>query len=193
MAHGIEPGIQYAQAASRKGVRVVQSVLTEEIAAQLGMFDAVLLVHVLEHLADPEEMLQIAGRLLVPGGTLYCEAPNDFNELQEAAVSHYGMDRWWITFPDHLNYFSILTLGMLLETQGFDVLTETSDFPIELFLLWGENYVGNAPLGHWAHERRCWFEEALRDTGKGDLLRDLYRSLAELGIGRKAIICARKS
>lgn len=189
---GIEPNKEYALAARNKGVSVVEDVLTDQVVEQLGAFDAVLLAHVLEHLVRPEEMVSMIRRLLVSGGIFYCEVPNDFNALQEVAVSVHNLRPWWIALPDHLNYFSIESLSAFIAGQGFEVVLETTDFPVEIFLVWGDIYVDNPEVGSWMHAKRCRFEEAMRQEGKGKLLRDLYEAIAKLGIGREAIVCARK-
>lgn len=189
---GVEPNKEYASDARARGITVVENVLTDQVVEQLGVFDAVILAHVLEHLSNPEEMLTMVQHLLVPGGLFYCEVPNDFNPLQEVAVSTHNLKPWWIALPDHLNYFSIESLSTFIANRGFEVVTETTDFPVEIFLLWGDIYVDNPQLGSLMHSKRCLFEEAMRQAGKGQLLRDLYNALAKLGIGREAIVCARK-
>lgn len=191
-AIGIEPNKEYASVARSRGISVVEDMLTEQVVEQVGTFDAVLLAHVLEHLVHPEKMVGMIRRLLAPGGIFYCEVPNDFNALQEVAVSVHDLRPWWIALPDHLNYFSIESLSAFITGQGFEVVLETTDFPVEIFLVWGDIYVDNPEVGTWMHDKRCRFEEAMRQAGKGRLLRDLYAAIAKLGIGREAIVCARK-
>ncbi len=191
-AIGVEPGKEYALAARNRGIPVIESTLSGQLAEELGTFDAVLLAHLLEHLTRPEEMLGLVRRLLVPGGIFYCEVPNDFNALQEAAVSVHNLRPWWIALPDHANYFSIKSLSAFIAGNGFEVLHETTDFPVEIFLLWGDIYIDNPEVGSWMHAKRCRFEDAMRHAGKGELLRDLYEGMARLGIGRNAIVCARR-
>jgi SAM-dependent methyltransferase len=173
-------------------VEVHQELLSDSLADRLGTFDAVLLVHVLEHLPEPERMLQLVRRLLKPGGIFFCEVPNDFNPLQEAAVSACGLKPWWIALPDHLNYFSISSLASFIEGHGFEVLLRTTDFPVEMFLLWGDVYIGNPEAGRQMHEKRCRFEEAMRRAGKEEVLRGWYERTAELNVGRQAIVCGRR-
>jgi len=190
---GVEPGKQYAEKARGRGIEVVEEQLTDDLVKRLGTFDAVLLIHVLEHVPYPEDMLRMVYTLLRPGGIFLCEVPNDFNPLQEVAVAVHGLRPWWIAWPDHLNYFNISTLSSFIAGYGFDILLRTADFPVEMFLLWGDIYVDNPEVGSAMHAKRCRFEEAMRQAGKGKLLRELYNAIARLEVGREAIVCARKS
>ena len=56
----------------------------------------------------------------------------------------------------------------------------------------GDNYVGNDEVGREAHQRRKSFERALLDGGRNACKRDLYRMLAELGLGREIVAYSRK-
>lgn len=189
---GIEPNKEYASIARSRGIPVIETMLTDRVVEEIGTFDAVLLVHMLEHVKYPEETVSRVRSLLVPEGIFYCEVPNDFNALQEAAVSVYDLRPWWVAVPDHLNYFSISSLSAFIASQGFEVTLQTTDFPVEMFLLWGDIYVDNPEVGSWMHGKRCRFEEAMRQAGKGKLLRDFYAAMAKLDIGREAIVCSRK-
>jgi SAM-dependent methyltransferase len=191
-AVGVEPAWEYAEQARARGLQVVERILTPEFVPSLGHFDVVVLAHVLEHLPRPEEMLQLVRELLVTGGVFYCEVPNDFNPLQLAAREVHDLKPWWIALPDHLNYFTIDSLASFIESAGFEVVVKTTDFPVELFLLWGDVYVDNPEAGRAMHVRRCQFEQNLRRTGRGTLLRRLYDGIADIGVGREAIVCARK-
>lgn len=191
-AVGIEPNAATADIAEQRGLHVIREMLTVELARSLGRFHCVSLVHVLEHLRQPEAMLELVSDLLIPGGVLFCETPNDFNALQRAAVVSQGLPPWWIVTPDHLNYFCIETLATFIQSFGFDVPIRTTDFPMELFLLWGEHYVGDSALGKDCHERRVRFEHAMRESGQDDVLQAMYSALAQIGLGRNAIICAQK-
>lgn len=191
-AVGVEPGREYAEKASGRGIEVIEESLTDDLVKRLGTFDAVLLIHVLEHVPYPEHMLRLVRDLLRPGGLFLCEVPNDFNPLQEVAISVKGLRPWWIALPDHLNYFSISSLASFIAGHGFEILVQTTDFPVEMFLLWGEIYVDNSEAGSEMHAKRCRFEEAMRQAGKSKLLREFYNAIAHLQLGREAIVCAKK-
>ena len=190
---GIEPSRQ-AAAHSREelGLEIVETFLDEGSARELGRFDAVHLCNVREHVPDPRALLETAASLLDPGGVLMAIAPNDYNPFQDALRRIDGYEPWWVAPPHHLNYFDMRSLPRLVESLGFEVLECTGTFPMELFLLGGENYVGNAPLGRACHHRRMRFEKTLEEAGLGPLRADLYRAFAKHGIGREVQVLARR-
>lgn len=154
-------------------------------------FDVVLLMNVLEHLAEPVDVIaEIRASVLKDGGLLVVEVPNDFNAFQVAAQKLHALSQWWVAPPAHLNYFSSSTLAELLSHLGFDVALIESSFPMELFLLMGENYVQDRQLGRQCHERRMAFEMNLRKLGEGDVLRSFYKALASVNLGRQVIAYA---
>jgi hypothetical protein len=113
--------------------------------------------------------------------------PNDFSPLQAIAQRQLGTDPWWIAVPDHINYFSFESLEHLLQAAGFAVVDRLGDFPMEMFLLFGDVYVGNPELGSQCHQRRRKFELARPSSFR----RGLYRKCASCGIGRDQIVFAR--
>ena len=190
-ALGIEPAGASAEYAREQGGEVINAPLTELLAEGLGTFDVVHLHEVLEHLPDPAGMLAILQSLLTPGGLVCIVVPNDYNPLQRV-LRHTGFSPWWVTPPVHLNYFDFDSLASLLERSGFRVLRKQATFPMELFLLMGENYVGNDALGRICHTRRKTLELTLRGPDGGALKSAFYSALAEQGVGREIVMVARK-
>lgn len=187
---GIEPSRQAAAHARGLGIEVVEGFFNAESAPALGRFDAVHLNNVLEHIPAPIELLTLARQCLNPGGILCVNVPNDFSPLQIAATHANGLHDWWVAPPHHLNYFDFASLAALFERLGFAIAERTTTFPMEAFLLMGDNYVGNAELGRACHNRRKRFDLALEHAGLGATRRALYRALAEAGIGREAVVIA---
>src|SRR3546814_3286306 len=83
---------------------------------------------------------------IYPGGLLVIDVPNDFNEWQQVSRAAHDLDEWWVAPPAHLNYFSPSSLRAMLEGEGYDVRSLRSSFPLEMFLLMGDRYVGDASL-----------------------------------------------
>ena len=188
--HGIEPADDAAAIARGRGLDA-QTATLEDLLAESdppSTYDAVVLLNVLEHVPYAAETLRRVGRLLEPGGLLYIKVPNEFNPLQLAAQSKLGADPWWIAVPDHVNYFDIASLCALNRQLGFEPVDVQADFPMELFLLMGFNYVGDPKVGAICHAYRVEAEMSM----PSDIRRDLFRSFAAGGIGRDARILARK-
>lgn len=81
-------------------------------------FDLIILNQVVEHFANPEELLNKCSKFLNSGGLLYIATPNV--ESVSARVLKDNFDHY--IPPEHLGYFSQLTLKRLLEKLGFKVL-----------------------------------------------------------------------
>ena len=157
-------------------------------------FDIVVLLDVLEHLASPAKVLAgIREKLLTPHGCLVIKVPNDFNPFQIAANKVFSLHEWWIVPPAHINYFSERSLASLLEQCGFDIIESMGTFPLDMFLLMGMQYTTDTQLGRKCHLMRVAFEDSLRKTGQEELLRQMYKQLIKLGIGREIICVAQNT
>lgn len=146
-------------------------------------FDVVTLLNVLEHVPNPAQIIAGAKRCLAPGGVLCVRVPNDFSEIQLLSQKKLEKEPWWIAIPDHLNYFDIKALNIFLDGFGFDIVHTQGDFPMEFFLLMGDDYTDNSEVGSLCHAKRVRFEMAL----SGELRRKIYASLASVGIGRDCL------
>jgi predicted SAM-dependent methyltransferase len=147
---------------------------------------------VLEHISDPIEFLKLMHQQLNVGGLVSIIVPNDFNPFQLILRDHLGFDPWWVAPPHHINYFNFKSLAALLEKCGFEVLHQESTFPIDLFLLMGDNYIGNDEVGRVCHTKRMNFEKAMLRAGSGDILTKIYSAIADLNLGREVVIYGKK-
>ncbi|MGI8593124.1 MAG: class I SAM-dependent methyltransferase, partial [Solirubrobacteraceae bacterium] len=188
--HGIEPSDDAAALARERGLDARTATLEELLSGSdpAPTYSAVLLLNVLEHVPDAPAMLRGISRLLEPAGLLYIRVPNDFNPLQLAAQDKLGTDPWWIAVPDHVNYFSVESLVALNRRLGFEPVDVQADFPMELFLLWGDNYVGDPAVGAACHAKRVEAERSI----PAEVRRDMFRSFAANGIGRNSRLLVRK-
>ncbi|SKA92841.1 Methyltransferase domain-containing protein [Prosthecobacter debontii] len=189
---GIEPSVQAFEHSQGLGLNVTNQFLSAENAASFGKFDAVNMSEVLEHIPDPESFLKLIHGMLAEDGLISIAVPNDFNSFQKAAVEQQALPTWWVAPPHHLNYFDHASLAQLVERCGYEVVYQEATFPIEMFLLMGDLYIGNDTLGRACHGRRKNFELNLQRSGMGSLKRQMYQKLAELGLGREVVIFARK-
>lgn len=189
----IEPSKKKREKLESKGIHVCKELFDKIDLSTLGVFDAVNLSFVLEHVLLPRKIIQdISDKLLKPGGVICIEVPNDFNPFQKAIIRNMNVPMYWLSSPDHINYFDVGSLERLIKEVGFEVLHKEMSFPVELFVLMGENYIGDDKIGKSIHKKRCDFEENLENAGLKGLKRELYRNLAPLNIGRSIVIFAKK-
>ncbi|MGS0695601.1 class I SAM-dependent methyltransferase [Shewanella sp. 0m-4] len=189
---GIEPSKQASEHAKELGVDVVTDFLSPTSVANFEPFDVVHACNVLEHIPNPIELLACISELVKDEGLLCISVPNDYNPFQKTVREVDGLEPWWLAPPHHLNYFDVNSLTQLLNNSGFEVFLKESSFPIDMFLLMGDNYVGNDELGRACHKKRMKFEMSLIESGQNDLKRAWYQSMAEVGIGREICLYARK-
>jgi len=190
---GIEPSTDSANYARKKFDLDVEEVyLSNKTFQHFGTFDFIHSQEVFEHLRKPTEMLEIINKLLKPAGMICIVCPNDFNPLQEVANSFVEIENWWVAPPEHLNYFSMDSLKNIISKAGFEVFHTTATFPLEFFILQGENYIGNDKIGSMIHQKRMMLEKNFKGTNAEDLRRQIYQNLSSLGLGREIAVFAKK-
>ena len=140
---GVEPSQRAAQHSRSLGLDIVEVFLTADSAKDLGTFDVIQMSEVLEHVPNPEMLLKIAYQLLAPGGIICIVVPNDYNPFQLALRKVSDIEPWWVSPPHHINYFNFDSISQLLGRCGFTEMTRQSTFPIDLFLMMGQNYIGD--------------------------------------------------
>jgi SAM-dependent methyltransferase len=186
-AWGIEPSALAVAECRRLGLDV-----REGRYQDVDLDGAVDVIHaklVLEHLHDPRDFVAWAHRALRPGGVLCLQAPNELTALQREAQAALGLHAWWMAPPFHLNYFDFASLERLVAAGGFAPAGRDATYPMEWFLLAGEDYVRDPALGADCHARRMRLEVGLEKLGER---RALHRHLAARGLGREAIVHARR-
>jgi 2-polyprenyl-3-methyl-5-hydroxy-6-metoxy-1,4-benzoquinol methylase len=154
-------------------------------------FDAVALEHVLEHVLDPQGLLERLPRLIAPGGVAAITVPNDFSPAQLALRESGRIERaFWVAPPQHLNYFNTESLPRLLDRLGFEVRLAYASFPIDWFLFHpASNYVADPAAGKPAHRARMALDLLLADRGLDRFLA-LGEALFACGAGRSLTVIA---
>lgn len=188
LVRGVEPSEEACHMETNDSLDVFNGTLEAFGDSNGHKFSAVTILNVLEHVPNPMRTLLTVRKMLNGGGILCIRVPNDFSVLQTCAERVTGKNQWWVVTPDHINYFDPRTLSRLCAIAGFDTMYATTDFPMEIFLLMGDDYVGNQKIGDACHTRRRNFEMAL----PGNLRRELYHRLASIGVGRSCILFLRK-
>ena len=115
---GIDPAVNVAEAARRRGIPTLteffDAALAERLVAERGQADLVLGLNVLAHVADPTDFVDGIRTLLAPEGLVVIEAP-DVREL----VARRAFDT---IYHEHLAYFSVTSLRGLLRRHGLEVV-----------------------------------------------------------------------
>jgi SAM-dependent methyltransferase len=83
-----------------------------------SLFDVFILRHVLEHLKNPEQIIDLAYKQMNPGAIIVIATPN----IRSLAATLFRTSWNWMDPPLHLFYFSQKTLEQLLNKHKFDVL-----------------------------------------------------------------------
>lgn len=143
--------IQRARQASANARLLVAS--AESLPFPDQAFDAVLSLHMVEHLPEPEIFFREAARVLRPQGLLVFATPNP-----DSLGARVMKERWPGWVPDHISLHPPATWQEMLRKHGFTILrhgtTGCTDIPIfrklPLALLnWGPLFVfGFFPWRH---------------------------------------------
>jgi 2-polyprenyl-3-methyl-5-hydroxy-6-metoxy-1,4-benzoquinol methylase len=202
--NGVEPNLVAANYSEKIGVHVINDFFQNVDFENKKKFNAINLLGVLEHISDPTELLKRCHRLLKSKGIIVVDIPNDYNPLQKIVQDSLKKEEYWLTLltksrnyhwaseMDHLNYFNFKSLSNLLKRLKFKIIYQQSTFPIELFLLMGDDYLKSEKIGKKIHQKRMNLEKRLLNQKNQHLKKELYERFAEIGIGRNAIIYAQK-
>jgi SAM-dependent methyltransferase len=150
-------------------------------------FDVIALSDVLEHVVEPLEFLRQLDRWLAPRGVVYIKVPNArwnlFKQHVAAMFGHSPKQGIWEAY-EHVVHYTDLTLRMMLDRAGFDVLRMTFARPVQV-PVWHE-YVGRyyqyptpwrldwkRQLGRSAFYWLAWPERVLRGGSVGSLAPNL--------------------
>lgn len=114
---GIEPSETYNQLAKQEApaAEIISSYLKDAKFAD-GSLDAVIMLHVIEHLEDPSSEIEEVHRILKQSGVFVVETPRFdtiwFKLLKERERS---------VIPGHLMYFTTDSIKRLLIKKGFEI------------------------------------------------------------------------
>lgn len=123
---GLEISDDAAAFCRQGGLPVLTGVADEAAFAQLGRFDVIVLLDVIEHLVDPARVLALCSRHLESGGAIMITT-GDFSSLY-ARLS--GRNWRLMTPPQHLWYFTPKSMTRLSASVG--LRAEVCDHPWKL-------------------------------------------------------------
>ena len=159
--------------------------LLENMIEKGSRFDILMLANVIEHVIDPETLLQKIKGIMFPESLLIIIAPNDFSRLQELLIEKKKISRkFWLAYPDHLSYFNRESMGNFLSAQEFELKAVVAENPVDLNLLNdNSNYIEDPEKGKATHMFRVLADNFLADNDTDKLLQ-IYEILGSMGIGR---------
>lgn len=113
-AFGIEPSTKSAELGNQRGLKIQVGQINKNSVVEYAPFDAFVTMHVLEHTPDPNEFLQAIHEKLNEDAVGLIEVPS----FEKALELH----RFYDFVADHLSYFTVKTLKLAVEKNGFEVL-----------------------------------------------------------------------
>ncbi|OGM56049.1 hypothetical protein A3F62_03975 [Candidatus Woesebacteria bacterium RIFCSPHIGHO2_12_FULL_44_11] len=115
-AHGVEPSSSAGEV-TRRGIKVTKSIF-EKANLPENYFDAVVINHTLEHVANPLEVLIKIKTVLKKGGIVYVDLPN-FGSLSSQLMTK----NWALLLPnEHVYHFTPDTLKKIIKKAGLKVI-----------------------------------------------------------------------
>jgi len=104
------------------GIKAVNSNDIPKALTDLQPYDAIILWHVIEHLANPWGTLEAIANKLLPGGVIVISAPNPH------ALQFKIFGRYWthVDAPRHLELIPVQLLSKQLETFGMKPVSITT-------------------------------------------------------------------
>jgi len=120
--HGIERDPSAAREAAHRLRRVhVRSVESADALAEVGTFDVILFLDVLEHIYDPWSVLRGAHDALRPGGQILTVVPNiaHISVLRRLVQGRFDYEEHGTMDRTHIRWFTRGSLGRALSQSGF--------------------------------------------------------------------------
>lgn len=112
--YGTEFDRQSAMAAEAKGATMLEGGLMPLLPENIYGFDIIIFTEVIEHINNPQTVLNHFYSQLNPGGLLFITTPN-FDSLERFVLGpSWGM----IMYPEHISYYSSTTLDDVVTSRG---------------------------------------------------------------------------
>lgn len=116
--YGIDASESAVQFCRSRGLNVERSHLAESYIAEHAPFDRVVMLDVVEHLEEPDTIIESVRKAMAPGGRLLISTGD-----WESRLSRLMGKKWRLmTPPQHTYFFSPRTMTLMLNRLGFDVI-----------------------------------------------------------------------
>jgi 2-polyprenyl-3-methyl-5-hydroxy-6-metoxy-1,4-benzoquinol methylase len=123
-------------------------------------FDVITMIHSLEHVHQPLEVLRAAHRLLAPGGQVVVAVPN----IDSLAFRWFGPAWYALDLPRHLTHFAPPSLALMLHEAGFvpgpTRMVGHSEWLRASARLAGRRWLRPRPLAWLTTHFCCWTRQA---------------------------------
>ncbi|ANW02279.1 class I SAM-dependent methyltransferase [Bradyrhizobium icense] len=110
---GYEPARGLSDFGIREGVPILRQVYQGGRRA-----DAIVIDNVLEHVAEPRKLVEIAAGSLNPGGLMIVITPN-VHDIRAVLSRSWRNRHLWIP-PDHINFFSAKDINLIFRSVGLN-------------------------------------------------------------------------
>lgn len=178
-AIGVEPSRALTAAARRiNSVELLQGTFPHPAVAG-RQFDIICLIDIIEHVAQPVEMLRACAHSLSPGGVVVVVTP----DVESIPARMLG-GRWWHFRVAHVGYFSRSSLALAMRAAGLepaDWFRAKWFFRAEYLAQRMAEYLPLRRLNDWAQRRRI-----LSGLYKQVIPLNLHDSWVVIGTGKTA-------
>jgi methionine biosynthesis protein MetW len=125
---GIEPSLERAKIAAAKGINVLAKELSESMLLEIGTFDYILFLDVLEHVPDPGSLACLAKKFLKPKGSLIVSVPNVAHWSVRLNLLRGKFDYKQVGILDatHLRWFTGYSIATWAHRCGFKIVSQSS-------------------------------------------------------------------
>lgn len=122
---GIEPNEKECESASKKLDKAICGIFSSDTEGLLGQkFDCIVFNDVLEHVANPEEILKLSKNFLTENGSVVASIPNVlhfYNIWQILTQQDWKYEDSGIMDNTHLRFFTKKSIIRLFESSGFEI------------------------------------------------------------------------
>ena len=158
-AKGVDFDADAVAAATARGLDIIQTHAIDE-AEFCGAFDLVTASHVLEHVADPVDLLTCFARWLKPAGKVYIELPN----AEAAGLAKYGPFWRGLEAPRHFGIPSLAGLERAFAKAGLRLEFQSAK-SYAVRELWGHSQAARN-----AHPDLPAYRDEVRELGGTEVL-----------------------